>query len=203
MAGVDGANPRELKAFTLTAPGTAELVAMWQAEGGNADELPEDTWVATAMAWWNDGAAQRWTEFLRRMRRDVSARLEAWKVGELQVRGAIHYHGLFRGARFIPMETMRANAVAAGFGWRIGLERVREERGGSRALLGYFTGYLLKAVGEWTRRAYVITMTHGWRVVWRPRRKNPSPLNAWEFVSEREWQGSWPGAMEAARSPSR
>jgi hypothetical protein len=166
MAGVDGVALDQLKIFTLTAPGKKELGS------------PE------AIRKWNEGAPDRWEEFLRLLRKRYP-KLEAWKVWEFQERGALHAHGLLRGAKWIHMEYLRDCAVRAGFGWRIQLEGVRKECGGLKGLLGYFTGYLLKAVEDWRSHHHVITCTRGWLLVWkRPRARHGE--SAWFFVSSHE-----------------
>jgi len=156
MSGVDAARPGELLFLSLTGPG-------W------ADEA------------WNEGAPERWAVFFERLRRMFpGARLSYWKVGELQKRGVVHYHIVMRGLGFLHHEVLRALAVGAGFGPRVGVEGPREKKGGIRGFcLGYLPKYLVKSVHEWPAGQHVVTHSQDWRGEWRRRRRAPVPV--WSY----------------------
>lgn len=123
---------------------------------------------------WNEGAANRWHRFFHRMRRAYpGAKLEFWRVGELQERGVVHYHVVMRGLAYLSIEQFRKDAVAAGFGPWVGVKRPRDYKGGTHSLGWYFGKYLLKdyqgaSVGR------LVTMSLGWKVNWiRRERQTP------------------------------
>lgn len=168
MSGLEKVRPDLLKVFTLTAPGSDKLPG------------PREIYL------WNEQAGECWERFVRLLRAEYpQTEIELWKVWEHQERGALHCHGILRGLRWIPMETFRAIAVAAGFGPRIQLERCKVERGGVRGLLGYFSKYLLKAVNEWRYKRHVITASHGWAIDWR-RRNEEKRASEWVWLSARD-----------------
>jgi hypothetical protein len=170
MSGLDKVNPDLLKVFTLTAPG--------------ADKLPGPREVYE----WNEQAGECWERFVRLLRAEFpGSEIEVWKVWEHQrkTRAALHCHGIIRGLRWIPMETLRGIAVAAGFGPRIQLERCKVEKGGVRGLLGYFSKYLLKAVEEWASVKHVITSSRGWAIDWKQRNQEKR-ASEWIWISERD-----------------
>ncbi len=126
---------------------------------------------------WNPGAPGRWHRF-RDAVSDLlpdalpySARADRrrspafWKVGEFQQRGALHYHGLFRGLPFLPMELVRAAAVRAGFGPRLEWHAPHSLPGLAR----YYSKYVLKDVEQWPRGHRVVTYSRDWARGWKGR----------------------------------
>jgi hypothetical protein len=143
MAGVDRVRPGELLFITLTGPG---------------DVGPE----------WNEGASERWDNFMGSVRRVFKgARLDFWKVGELQKRGVIHYHVVLRGLRFFPKALLERLAVASGFGEVCWVEHPKDRRGGVRGYcLGYLPKYLAKSTQAWEYSQHVVTHSQNWRLRW-------------------------------------
>ncbi len=126
---------------------------------------------------WNLGASRRWHRFrgaisdlvpdtLPYSARDDRRRSPAfWKVGEFQRRGAIHFHGLFRGLPFLPVEVVRAAAVRAGFGPRLEWHAPHSLPGLGR----YYSKYVLKDVEQWPRGHRVVTYSRDWAEGWKGR----------------------------------
>ncbi len=128
---------------------------------------------------WNLDGSRRWDRF-RRSVTDLAcsvARPSAdssqarrrspafWKVGEFQQRGALHFHGLFRGLPFVPIELVRAAAVRAGFGPRLEWHAPRDVAGLGR----YYSKYVLKDVEQWPRGHRVVTYSRDWSEGWKGR----------------------------------
>jgi hypothetical protein len=142
--------------FTLTAPG---------------GDLDCDEWNADAARRWNgfriaitrlaESAAVRRTRSLPSARRSPPF----WKVGEFQQRGALHFHGLFRGLPFVHVELVRASAVRAGFGPRLEWHAPHNLAGLGR----YYSKYVLKDVEQWPRGHRVVTCSRDWAVGWKGR----------------------------------
>lgn len=148
---------------------------------------------------WNDGASKRWTVFYEHLRRRmpgrVAAQLAYFKVGELQERGAVHYHAYLRGIGFLPVATLRECALAAGFGPFVGIKRIEARKGGLKGALAYLAKYLLKATGveAWGLKQHVMTHCHGWRREWEPKAAGNGLL--WRYcLSELEAFGVWAAA---------
>jgi hypothetical protein len=126
---------------------------------------------------WNPDAPRRWDRFRRSVSdlipdvlpysaRDDRRRSPAfWKVGEFQRRGALHFHGLFRGLPFLPVELVRAAAVRAGFGPRLEWHAPRDVAGLGR----YYSKYVLKDVEQWPRGHRVVTYSRDWARGWKGR----------------------------------
>jgi hypothetical protein len=129
---------------------------------------------------WNPGASQRWDRFRSAVTRlcETPARTSArhpfplrrrspafWKVGEFQQRGALHFHGLFRGLPFVPIELVRAAAVRTGFGPRLEWHAPHNLAGLGR----YYSKYVLKDVDQWPRGFRVVTYSRDWAVGWKGR----------------------------------
>jgi hypothetical protein len=154
LSGLSDAEP--LTMFTLTAP------------GGDLD--CED---------WNLGASARWHRFrgsvsdlagsaavLRTRSHPPARRSPAfWKVAEFQRRGAVHFHGLFRGLPFLPIGLVRSAAVRAGFGPRLEWHAPRDVAGLGR----YYSKYVLKDVEQWPRGYRVVTYSRDWSKGWKGR----------------------------------
>ena len=164
MAGLDGVPQSEILLVTLTAPGNAKA---WE---------------------WNGGASTRWNAFITYLRRAFpGAHIGFWKVGELQVRGTVHYHVILRGLRWLPVEVLRSLAVRAGFGPWVWVGRPREKRGGVRGLLGYYGKYMVKGSRWWWLPQHVVTHSRDWRFGWvqRPKgaavREDGSPASSWAY----------------------
>jgi hypothetical protein len=129
---------------------------------------------------WNLDASRRWDRFRRSVsdlagsaaRTSASSSSRArrrspafWKVGEFQRRGALHYHGLFRGLPFLPVELVRSAAVRAGFGPRLEWHAPHDVRGLGR----YYSKYVLKDVEQWPRGHRVVTYSRDWSEGWKGR----------------------------------
>lgn len=141
-AGLRGRVPGALL-VTLTAPGTA---------GGLID-------VSTIGAW-NLGGPKRWNHFITILRRAFpAARIEFYRVAELQGRGAIHYHNIIVGVNFIPHDLLRDLAVRAGFGPVCDVRPVHNSAGG----VAYVSKYLLKDVDSWPAGRRVWSCSAGWK----------------------------------------
>ena len=122
---------------------------------------------------WNSGVSARWNHFVTILRRAYpGARLEFWRVAELQERGLVHFHFILRGLRFLPAARLRRLAVQAGFGSFVGVRRPRDYPGGVRSAGYYFGKYLLKAYSANVGVTKLVTCSYGWRVTWvKPERK--------------------------------
>jgi hypothetical protein len=111
------------------------------------------------------------------------------KVAEYQRRGLLHFHGLIAGIRWVDLDWLKDLAQRHGFGPRL---EFHAPRGSHRALVGYFTKYLLKGVTDFApdelanHVMHVTTSSHGWAPDWLPRRRpvEPSP---WRWVQIAEW----------------
>jgi hypothetical protein len=145
---------------TLTAPGIA---------GGLVD--------AASIEAWNDIGSKCWNHFFTILRRAFpAATIEYFRVGELQKRGAIHYHVLATGAGFIPHDVLQRLAVRAGFGPVCDVGRLRSAAGG----VSYASKYVLKDVEGWPAGRRVWSCSAGWRDprYWR-RYLTPLPPGTW------------------------
>lgn len=146
-AGIFG-DPQEFLAVLLTAPGDV-----------NVDD-------------WNADASGRWHRFMTILRRDYPG-LQFWRVAELQARGAIHFHVLFRGRRFMAHGKIRRAALAVGFGSWVGVRSCWKYRRGASGAALYFGKYLLKDFPRFVRGVTkLVTFSNGWRVVWRKRERS-------------------------------
>jgi len=116
----------------------------------------------------NEVASTCWHRLMVAIRRTSWGRdAEYVKVGEIQRRGAIHYHALFRMASaFVPHHELSALAVRAGFGEVCWVERVWAEKGGSKGAVAYLTKYLLKAISGWPNRVHLRSQSRGWATEW-------------------------------------
>jgi len=160
MAGLRGQPYSRLLMLTLTAPGGALDVEAW-----------------------NQGASRMWSSFLLALRKKFGGTsLSYWKVGELQKRGAIHYHVLLRGLVFLPVELLRSLAMASGFGSWVWVGRPDVRKGGMQGLLGYFGKYLTKGMTMWQSVQHVVTHSHDWRVEWRQHRAVVGRLTDWQWI---------------------
>jgi len=160
-AGIYGP-PEEFLAVLLTAPGDVDAET------------------------WNAGASERWHNFMTVLRREYPG-LQFWRVAELQARGAIHFHVLFRGRRFMAAGKVRRAALATGFGSWVGVRSCHKYRHGARGSALYFGKYLLK---DFPRRvggiSKLVTFSNGWRVVWRKRVR--SEAGTWLYAGSM-WSG--------------
>lgn len=120
--------------------------------------------VDEAIEAWNEGAADRWNHLRTRLRQHWP-RMEFFRVGELQKRGAIHYHILARNVAGLTREKLSAIAVECGFGPVADVRPLRHA-GGAAA---YLSKYFLKDVDEWPPGRRVWSCSNKWRVVWNQR----------------------------------
>lgn len=162
MSGLDGVKQSEILLVTLTAPGDASA------------------WV------WNRTASTSWNKFITYLRRAFpGARVSFWKVGELQERGAVHYHVVVRGLKWLPVEVLRSLAVSSGFGPWVWVGRPRKVKGGVKGLLGYYGKYMVKGSRAWYSTQHVVTHAQDWRQGWtqhfRKVRPDGSRLTSWSY----------------------
>lgn len=177
LSGLKMSNADERVLFvTVTAPG--------QADGLDSAE---------AIAIWNGGASKRWNHLIELVRQAFPAdrkEIQFFRVGELQVRGAIHYHLALRGVRWLPKELLQRLAVQAGFGYIVDVRPLRNIGGG----VMYFAKYFLKDADKWPSGRRVWSCSAQWRVKWSPRSplsgKYPAQLlsTGEEFLSVSPWR---------------
>lgn len=185
---LSGAKPRaaSLMLLTLTAPGI---------RGGLVDEASINEW--------NNGAAERWHRFVHMLHRTLpAANIQYSRVGELQERGAIHYHVIIAGIEVLPKRLIQRLAVRAGFGPICDVRRVR----GALHAASYVTKYLLKDVDEWPTGRRVWSTSRHWKIDWRPRNKiwtgtavDRETGEVFEFVSA--WVYDAAATSRAAKDP--
>lgn len=161
---------------TVTAPGEADGL-----------DSPE------AIAMWNAGASKRRNHLIELIRQAFPAdrkEIQFFRVGELQERGAIHYHLAMRGLRWLPKDVLQRLAVQAGFGYVVDVRPLRNVGGG----VTYFAKYLLKDADKWPTGRRVWSCSAQWRVTWSPRSpfsgKFPARLlsTGEEFLSVSPWR---------------
>jgi hypothetical protein len=162
-AGLRAAPPAEYLAILLTAPGDVS------AEAFNRD------------------ASRKWHRFVEYLRRDYpGARLEFWRVAELQARGHVHFHFVLRGLRWLDIGKLRKTARSAGFGSWVGVRRPKDYKGSVRSLGWYFTKYLLKdyrrTIGGVTK---LVTFSNGWRAGWK-RAERERVRGRWLYAGPRD-----------------
>lgn len=139
----------DLLFVTLTAPGD--------------DRLP----TADRIEWWNRGAADRWTRFVGLVRAKFpGARVEYGRAFELQRRGAVHPHVIFRGLPLVPWAVLQPLAVAAGFGPVGDAQSVAQVHG----VASYLGSYLAKSRTAFPKGARVFGTSRAWRIGWVKRR---------------------------------
>lgn len=130
---------------------------------------------------WNEGASECWNRLrLSLSRLYAGARLEYFRVGEYQKRGAKHFHVVIRGVRFVPHEVLERLAVRAGFGPICWVSPVRHRGGVAK----YLSKYLLKEVDKWPAGARVFTESRAWRQDWVPQelyRRPKDPQEVWSY----------------------
>jgi hypothetical protein len=172
---------RPLRVFCLTPPGHVEDFAAW-----------------------NASAPQRWSSFQSELRRHFHGlSIEFWKVAEYQRRGLLHFHGLIAGIRWVDLDWLKDLAQRHGFGPRL---EFHAPRGSHRALVGYFTKYLLKGVTDFApdelanHVMHVTTSSHGWAPDWLPRRRSDA-LSSWRWVQVAEWWRMYGAAEYLAAHP--
>jgi hypothetical protein len=156
------------KRLTLTAPGATRL---------HSDLSIRD---------WNFEAPKYRMAFFRLLRgRYAEEPIDYWWVAELQQRGAIHYHVVLRGLRWISIKVLNDIGPRSGFG-NAHLDRRRGDRIDPRSTWTYFTKeYFTKAVLSWDRPAHVTGCSPGWSQAFR-RRRGRSQFS-WDRVPESVW----------------
>jgi hypothetical protein len=132
---------------------------------------------------WNSRSQAAWHRFFTYLREEYpGARLDFWKVAELQERGHVHFHFVLRGLRFLPVARLRRLAKRAGFGPWVGVRRPKDYPGGVRSLGWYFTKYLLKDYGRVVAGlTKLVTFSNGWRSGWK-RRVSQAAKGTWLFA---------------------
>lgn len=181
--------PRAMASFHagIVGPDDEFLAVLLTAPGGGLD-----------VEAWNAGASQRWHNFMTVLRRDYPG-LQFGRVAETQSRGAVHYHVLFRGARFIPAGKIRRIAVAVGFGSWVGVKSCAKYKYGARGSVLYYAKYMLKDYRRSSSQDRVVTFSNGWRVNWISRPKpergrwlwagrahNGWRLIGWDYIPQRD-----------------
>ena len=113
------------------------------------------------------GASKRLNHFITLLRREFpAADLQFFRVGELQERGAIHYHNVIAGTSYLPHKLLVDLAVRAGFGFIVDVRPLRNVGGGC----ANFTKYFLKDVDTWPAGRRVWSCSARWKVAWvKPR----------------------------------
>jgi len=118
------------------------------------------------LAKWNAGASQRWRMLIQRIRRDHGRDVEYLRVVEVQERGALHYHVVFRRRSGAPLRMSRAYvrrvAMGLGFGHDVDVRPYAVEHA------RYVAKYVAKAADErpdvpWDGRRWVVNEVHGGR----------------------------------------
>ena len=179
-AGIDPAREDEYLAVTLTAPGRGtDIVA------------------------WNATSQDRWHNLMTILRRSYPE-VQFWKVAELQERGAVHFHVMFRGVRFIPHGKLRGIAKSVGFGPNVWIKRSRDYKYGAQGGGKYFGKYLLKDFSKTTGVTRLVTYSNGWKLSWVTHKKMPGVVSPWIFAGSMGagWRmiGDW---QETYREPVR
>jgi len=157
-SGVDTFDPNEFLAVLLTAPGDVDVQE------------------------WNATASERWHNFMTILRRTYPS-IQYWRVAELQRRGAIHFHILFRGVRFLPANRLRGIARAVGFGGWVGVRRCAKYRYGANGGARYFGKYLLKSFPTKLGVSKLVTYSQGWRVTWVSQKR--ASTGKWIYAGSR------------------
>jgi hypothetical protein len=132
------------------------------------------------------GRSEHRMAFFRLLRaRYPECPIDYWWVAELQRRGAIHYHVVLRGLRWVSIKVLNDIGLRACFG-NAHLDRRRGDATEPRSTWTYFTKeYFTKAVLSWDRTAHVTGCSPGWSESFR-RRRGRSRF-AWDRVSESVW----------------
>lgn len=138
LAGMHGPAP-EYRVLTLTAPGFDAI-------------RTGDSLVA-----WNATWARRFDRVRRSLARAAPG-CEFVRVVELQKRGAIHVHAVFRGASSVSRSRVRRFVLSAGFGPRIDWAPVKSSEG----LAHYLAGYMAKSRDEFPPGTRVLERSRGW-----------------------------------------
>lgn len=155
---------------TLTAPGND------QHSMPSGDVCPCTPPGGVNLAAWNATSGKRWSRFVQELRRETGAELQYFKGVEVQKRGAVHFHSLFRvpkghGGRHWP-RTIRVLAIKHGFGHEIDAAPVPDEK-----VAGYIAKYAAKATADrdalpWCdRETGEVRIGHGRYRVWSSSRR--------------------------------
>lgn len=122
--------------LTLTAPGDQVHHLP------NGEACPCTPAGGVELAEWNANLGQRWNRFCQDLRRHLGQQIQYFKATEVQARGALHLHVPLRlvvGTQ-LHLPTIRAMAIAHGFGHSVDLRTVKNEVG-----LWYVAKYVSKA----------------------------------------------------------
>lgn len=122
--------------LTLTAPGDQVHHLP------NGERCPCTPEGGVDLAEWNGSLGHRWNRFCQDLRRHLGQQVQYFKATEVQARGALHLHVPMRltlGTR-LHLPTIRAMAIAHGFGHSVDLTAVKNEAG-----LRYVAKYVSKA----------------------------------------------------------
>lgn len=169
---VEGVPLSAYRRVTLTAPGFGSVNA----------EQRQRAWNLDAPRY-----RQRFFQLLRRRYEDSPDRvapIEYWWVAELQERGAIHYHVVIRGLRWMSIGVLNEIGPQSGFG-NAHLDARRAGGIDARSTWLYYSKYVTDEVLLWDRRARVSGCSAGWAPRYR-RRQSKSSHN-WSRVSDQVW----------------
>lgn len=126
---------------TLTAPGSDQHFMP------SGDACPCTPPGGVNLHEWNATSGKRWSRFVQQLRRETGIELQYFKGVEIQKRGAIHFHGLFRipeghGGRHWK-RMLRSIAMHHGFGHEVDAQPVPDEK-----VAGYVAKYAAKACDD-------------------------------------------------------
>lgn len=143
---------------TLTAPGVRQHRI--GRKGGGWGPVCSCTPVGGVnLAEWNGSAGKRWNEFCKAVRRTYGADVEFFKGTEVQRRGALHFHAIFKrregGVLAMTDASVRRLALQYGFGHEVKV--VRFEPGHA----AYVAKYVSKSANDrqrapWSGRKFIV-----------------------------------------------
>jgi hypothetical protein len=171
FAGLAGVPLELLKVLTLTAPGD--------------DVLPNPG----AIAAWNLRSFSYRNRFEQAVRRATGVKCAFFWTGEMQKRGAVHFHGVCRGLKFFHYREYHDLEQRSGFGTHGEIQAWRSS-GSIRSSWRYMAKYLTKDVFEWPYRARPIAHSRNWvlpeNAGMLPQSKRSEP-GEWRYASLHEW----------------
>jgi hypothetical protein len=179
--------------WTITAPGFCEAGCVSFKEGRMGEER-HTSGCRDACEVWNDGASGRFNRLMERVKRFFpGAKFEYIKAGELQERGAIHYHVALLGLPYFPEELRRRLLVESGFGR---LDKIKH-RPTFQWVCWYLTKYFTKSVGptSWRRKERVLTNSKDW-CEWAAREKSQERFERVRCLADGEARLSVPVVTE-------
>ena len=136
--------------FTLTAPGDGIHCKKRDcARSDCAHEKCLCTWAeGVDLGHWNPGAGKLWNRFMTALTEACGERIKYFRAVEVQERGAIHYHVLFRSDVVISEKTLRELAIANGFGHSIDLQELAPGSKNAASAAHYVAKYVTKSCDD-------------------------------------------------------